>query len=122
MVRPLSPNVAPLLTPLSLRRTGSVFHDGTWTYISVDKSGTGWRLVAWRWSDSAGNKRLVVVNFSDTEGWGNVVVADAEAPSGDSLTITELITDVQYVRSASQMRTTGLVCGVAPFSAQIFQY
>jgi hypothetical protein len=102
--------------------SGSVFHTGTWTYIDVDKSGTGWRLVAWRWGDSDGNKRLVVVNFSDTMGWGNVVVADATAPSGDTLTITELITGVQYERSASQMRTTGLVCGVEPFSAQIFEY
>jgi hypothetical protein len=78
--------------------------------------------MAWRWADDAGNKRLVVINFSDTEGWGNVVVPDASAPSGDNLTITELFSGIQYVRSASQMRTTGLVCGVAPFSAQVFDY
>lgn len=39
-----------------------VFHTGTWTDISVPKTGTGWRLVAWRWSSSDGSdKRLCVI-------------------------------------------------------------
>ncbi len=46
----------------------------------------------------------------------------SQAPSGDSITITELITGVSYVRSASTMRSTGLTCGVDAFSAQVFAY
>ena len=41
------------------------------------------------------------------QGWGNIVVADASAPSGDQLTITELFSGVSYNRSATTMRTTG---------------
>merc|ERR1719330_174512 len=51
-----------------------VFHFGTWTFVSVPKSGSGWRLTAWRWEYN-GEKRLVIVNWSDQQGWGNVQVA-----------------------------------------------
>ncbi len=78
--------------------------------------------MAWRWADGAGNKRLVVINFSNTSAWGNVVVPDASAPTGDTITITELFSDVQYERSANTMRTTGLTCGLSAYSAQIFSY
>jgi hypothetical protein len=75
------------LTTLLSVGSGSVFHEGTWTYIPIDKSGTGWRLCAWRWSSGGapGSKRLVVVNFSDTQGWGNVVVSDAEVRAVNAL-------------------------------------
>jgi len=101
-----------------------VFHSGTWSYISVPKDGTGWRLAAWRWSSQDGSsKRLVVVNLSDAEGWGNVQVADAIGANGsDNISIAELLSGSQYTRSASEMRSSGLVCGVAPHSAQIFEY
>merc|ERR1712217_122598 len=34
-----------------------VFHYGTWTFIDVPKSGTDWRITAWRW-EYDGEKRL----------------------------------------------------------------
>jgi len=99
-----------------------VFHHGTWSYISIPKDGTGWRLMAWRWS-YGDSKRLVVINFSEAQAWGNVQVADAAGPSGsDDIKIIELLSDTAYTRSASDMRSSGLVCGVDPYSAQIFQY
>jgi hypothetical protein len=104
--------------------SNDVFHEGSWTFIPVSKEGTGWRLCAWRWASSDGRtKRLVVVNFSDTEGWGNVVIDDVQGEGGsDTLTITELFTGTDYQRSASQLRSSGLTCGLKPWTAQIFSY
>jgi len=102
--------------------TSEVFHRGTWTYIHVPKSGSGWRLLAWRW-EYQGEKRLVVVNFSDQEGWANVQVADAAQRGGsDSMEVTDLLTGTAYKRSAREMRSSGLIVGLQPWNAQIFAY
>mmetsp|Transcript_39437 Transcript_39437/g.89674 ORF Transcript_39437/g.89674 Transcript_39437/m.89674 type:complete len:535 (-) Transcript_39437:143-1747(-) len=101
-----------------------VFHEGAWAYIPVSKVGTGWRLAAWRWdSPNGAAKRLVVVNYSDGMAWANVLVEDAEGTDGtDALVITELLTGERFTRSARQVRTSGLACGLAPWTAQIFSY
>lgn len=101
-----------------------VFHSGSWTFISTPESGTAWRLCAWRWTSSDGSdKRLVVVNFSNTQAWGSIQVADAESRGGsDNITVTELLTNTPYQRSASTMRGAGLNVGVDPWRAQIFSY
>lgn len=87
-----------------------VFHHGTWNNIDTPLSGTAWRLVAWRWA-FGDEKRLVVVNFSNEQGWGQIVVPDASAPAGQNLTLTELFTGVEYNRSATKMRTSGSCAG-----------
>jgi hypothetical protein len=106
--------------------TSDVFKKGTWTYLSVGGSGTSWRLMAWRWEYNDGKsiqKRLCVINYSDAEGVGSVVVSNAVAPGGtDDLTITELLSGQSYVRSASQMRTSGLLVIIPAWYAQIFAY
>ena len=51
-----------------------------------------------------------------------MVVADASAPSGDQVTLTELFSGVSYNRSATAMRTTGLTVGVNAWGAQVFVY
>eukprot|EP00418_Pyrodinium_bahamense_P007123 CAMPEP_0179023896 /NCGR_PEP_ID=MMETSP0796-20121207/7174_1 /TAXON_ID=73915 /ORGANISM="Pyrodinium bahamense, Strain pbaha01" /LENGTH=544 /DNA_ID=CAMNT_0020719837 /DNA_START=22 /DNA_END=1656 /DNA_ORIENTATION=- len=101
-----------------------VFHQGTWSFISVPKEGTGWHLCAWRWASRDGTrKRLVVVNFSDGEGSAWVQVEDAQGPGGaDLLIVRELLTGTAHQRSASEMRSKGLLCRQAPWSAQIFDY
>jgi len=100
-----------------------VFHTGKWTFIETPKGGTAWRLSAWRWASADGNRRrLVIVNFSDQEGWASVPVADAYNGGSDDITITELLTGAVYQRSAGKMRNSGLRCGLKPFSAQIFNY
>lgn len=101
-----------------------VFHEGSWTYIPVSKVGTGWRLAAWRWASSDGaKKRLVVVNYSDAKAWSNVLVEDARGSGGtDAIAVTELLTSTKFMRSADQMRTSGLTCGLDPWTAQIFAY
>lgn len=72
---------------------------------------------------SANPQRLCVINYSDAEGVGSVVVSNAVAPGGtDDLTITELLSGQSYVRSASQMRTSGLLVIIPAWYAQIFAY
>jgi len=101
-----------------------VFHGGSWAAVPSPRQGSGWRLCAWRWTSSDGTrKRLVVVNFSDGQAWANIPVADAEGPPGtDSVVLTELLTGSQYVRSSTEMRTTGLTCGLPAWTSQIFSY
>jgi len=77
-----------------------VFHDGVWTFIDTPKDGSAWRISAWRWSSKDGSKkRLIVVNFSDQEGWANVQVADASNGETDDISVTELLTGKVYTRS-----------------------
>lgn len=102
--------------------TADVFNKGTWTYLAVSGSNSDWRLMAWRWEYN-NQKRLCVINYSDTAGSGSVIVSNAQAPPGtDNLTITELLSGQSYVRSASQMRNSGLFVIVPPWYAQIFSY
>jgi len=99
-----------------------IFHRGTWTFIDTPKQGSGWRLVAWRW-EYQGEKRLVIVNFSDQQAWGNVQVADARSRAGsDDLEIRDLLTGDQYTRKASEMRSNGLTVGLTPWNAHVFAY
>ncbi|KAH3764990.1 alpha amylase [Pelomyxa schiedti] len=98
----------------------SAFTSGTWTYLSVTGTTDCWRLMAWKWNYNGSSKRLVVVNFSDTSGSGYIVLSDVSG-SG-TVTITELFTGTQYQRSAEDLRSTGLIVVVSPWSSQIFQY
>ncbi|KAJ6230276.1 alpha amylase [Anaeramoeba flamelloides] len=101
-----------------------VFRKGTWSLIN-DCSNKN-QLITYRWyykkSDGSYDKRLVVINLSGYQASGNVVVSDAYAQSGDDIVITELLTDKQYTRSASEMRSTGLDVIVNSWYAQIFSY
>ncbi|KAJ6231317.1 alpha amylase [Anaeramoeba flamelloides] len=101
-----------------------VFKKGTWILIN-DCSNKN-QLITYRWyykkSDGSIEKRLVALNFSDSQADGNVVVSDAYAQSGDNIVITELFTGKQYTRSASQMRSTGLNVIIESWVAQIFSY
>eukprot|EP01117_Protostelium_nocturnum_P007897 TRINITY_DN2819_c0_g1_i1.p1 TRINITY_DN2819_c0_g1~~TRINITY_DN2819_c0_g1_i1.p1 ORF type:complete len:544 (-),score=179.60 TRINITY_DN2819_c0_g1_i1:15-1646(-) len=101
-----------------------VFNKGDWTYLNVqaDNSNTAWRLVAYRWQYK-NQKRLVIVNYSDTQGSGTIVVSNAQGSNGgDSLTITDLVSGATYPRSASEMKTKGLQVVVNSWWAQIFEY
>merc|ERR1719203_2237845 len=86
------------------------------------QSGSGWRLTAWRWEHN-GEKRLVVFNWSDQQGWGGVQAADAYSRDGsDNIQLTDLLTGETFDRSASEMRGSGLFVGLAPWQAHIFTY
>eukprot|EP00708_Paratrimastix_pyriformis_P002730 GAFH01001483.1.p2 GENE.GAFH01001483.1~~GAFH01001483.1.p2 ORF type:complete len:512 (-),score=112.45 GAFH01001483.1:67-1416(-) len=97
-----------------------VFHSGAWRYLTCsDFDGTSWRLMAWSWSMGS-EKRLVVVNYSDTKGIARVRIPDV-AGSGN-VVIHELFSDETYTRSASEMRDSGLVVVLEAWQTQIFSY
>eukprot|EP01106_Pelomyxa_sp_JSP_P005480 TRINITY_DN1868_c0_g1_i2.p1 TRINITY_DN1868_c0_g1~~TRINITY_DN1868_c0_g1_i2.p1 ORF type:complete len:375 (+),score=96.90 TRINITY_DN1868_c0_g1_i2:141-1265(+) len=98
----------------------TAFTSGTWNYAVVNGTSDCWRLMAWRWNYNNSAKRLVVINYSDTQGSGYVVVPDVTGSS--TVTITELFSGTQYSRSAPDMRSTGLNVIIPCWSAQIFQY
>lgn len=96
------------------------FRDGTWTNLQATGP-DAWRLVAWSWAHKdSGEKRLVVVDFSEVAAGGAVVVPDVSG-SG-TVTITELMSGTQYQRSAEEMRSSGLYVILDKFSGQIFSY
>lgn len=96
-----------------------IFKKGEWVYLDVWGTDQSWRLMAWRWSYGK-ERRLCVLNFSDYEGTGRVIVSDAEG-EGD-IPIVELLSGEKYERSAKEMRQDGLFVIVPPWYGQIFSY
>jgi glycosidase len=95
---------------------------GQWQYQNVFGTSTAWRLMAWTWSTND-HKRLVVVNYSDTQGEGRVILSDAAPVNGnDTIAVTELFSGITYYRSAKDLRTNGLYVIVNQWWAQIFSY
>ena len=96
------------------------FKNGEWTNLSITGS-DAWRLMAWKWvNNTTGEKRLIVVDFSEVKAGGNVVLSDVSG-SG-SIKIKELLSDTEYERDADALRSSGLGVIIDPWSAQIFQY
>eukprot|EP01100_Stratorugosa_tubuloviscum_P010254 TRINITY_DN437_c0_g3_i1.p1 TRINITY_DN437_c0_g3~~TRINITY_DN437_c0_g3_i1.p1 ORF type:complete len:526 (+),score=213.75 TRINITY_DN437_c0_g3_i1:58-1635(+) len=102
--------------------TNAVFKYGTWTYLPVTGSDTAWRLMAWRW-EYGNEKRACVLNFSDQQGSGRVILSNAYSDNGsDTIDIVDLLSGEHYARSASEMRTQGLFVVVDSWYGQIFSY
>lgn len=119
---PRSPEVHAQYTALMRALSEKVFHEGTWTMIAIPQSGSAWRLTAWRWQYND-DKRLVVFNWGDQQGWGGVQVADAYGRDGsDNVLLTDLLTGESYERSGSDMRGSGLYVGLDAYQAHIFAY
>eukprot|EP00696_Hemimastix_kukwesjijk_P002005 gnl/Hemi2/12449_TR4245_c0_g1_i1.p1 gnl/Hemi2/12449_TR4245_c0_g1~~gnl/Hemi2/12449_TR4245_c0_g1_i1.p1 ORF type:complete len:550 (+),score=133.09 gnl/Hemi2/12449_TR4245_c0_g1_i1:162-1652(+) len=115
--------VANFYTSLLNVTSAEVFRQGQWVYCDVGSTDTSWRLMAWRWG-LGDERRVCIINFSDTTGAGPVVLPDAASPSGggDSVAVLELLTGAVYTRSVHEMQTTGLFTVIDPWSAQIFKY
>ncbi|MCQ2817026.1 MAG: alpha-amylase family glycosyl hydrolase, partial [archaeon] len=99
--------------------TDEIFKNGEWTYLNV-LGDSAWRLMAWSWVGPSGNKRLVALNFSQEQAGGNIVLSDLRG-SGQ-VTLKELFSGVEYIRSADEIRDTGLVVVLESMQAQIFTY
>lgn len=87
-------SVVPTVQQMYAQLTAITAHEvfqGQWQYQNVIGASTAWRLMAWTWSTSTA-KRLVVVNYSDTQGEGRVVLSDAAPVNGnDTIPVTELL-------------------------------
>jgi len=117
------PEVQTLYSSLLKITSDPVFRFGQWTYLNVQQTDTSWRLIAYKWTYN-GQKRLCVLNFSDQQGWGNVILSDA-TPGGngnDTISVTDLLSGESFPRSAKSLQTSGLTVGVNSWYAQIFQY
>jgi glycosidase len=102
-----------------------VFHTGTWSFLPVTNSSQAYDLFAWKWADvTTGSKRLVIVNYTASQGSGAVRVTDAkpDQPGNDTVTFVDLLSGQKYQRSATVVQTTGLFVIIGPYYAQIFQY
>lgn len=122
VAEPVNATVHAMYAQLTQAIADPVFHTGEWTNLGINKasSDSAWRLTSWRW-DAPASRRLVVVNFSNAQGWANIVLSDVEAGEGD-IELTEVFSGEKYSRSRDSLRTTGLVVGVDAWSAQIFSY
>ncbi|EFA77836.1 hypothetical protein PPL_09334 [Heterostelium album PN500] len=99
-----------------------VFKYGTFEYLNVTGSDTEWTLIAYKWTYQ-NEKRLCVLNFSDTQGSGSIILSDAQPINGnDTIPVTDLLSGTTYFRSAQQLRTTGLFVVVNTWYGQIFKY
>jgi len=99
-----------------------VFNYGDWVYLPVTGTNDNWRLIAYRWQYKD-QKRLCVINYSDTDGSGYIQLTNADARNGnDTIPVTDLLSNQTYYRSARTMRTQGLFVVVNSWYAQIFQY
>ena len=79
-----------------------VFQQGDWYYLTPQSSDSSWRLLSWRWALKDEDKRLVVVNYSDSTGAGAVVLDNAVARNGnDTIPVTDLMTGDYFFLSAS---------------------
>ena len=78
-----------------------------------------WRILAWKWAYK-NEKRLVVVNYSDQYGSGAVKLSDCSG--NGNINVNELFSNTTYVRSAEELRKSGLFVVLKPWQSQIFSY
>lgn len=78
--------------------------------------------MAWKWTQDD-SKVLCVINYSDTQGSGAVVLSDAQPLNGNNtIPVTELFSGNVYYRNVNDLKSTGLFAIVDAWSAQIFKY
>ena len=99
-----------------------VFRTGDWTLCER----SGWadnssflNLVAWNWAHN-GERYLVVVNLSDTKSEGQVHLPWTEGGSRTWI-LNDLLSDVVYERSGSEMISPGLYVELEPWGYNVFE-
>lgn len=100
--------------------THEVFMHGEWAIQPVYDTDTCWRLLAWTWMYK-NERRLCVLNYSDEEGQGKVILPYLEN-SGTKLQLEDLLTNEKYERDTNQIKKDGLYVIVPKWWAQIFKY
>ena len=68
---------------------------------------------------------LVVVNYSDAQGNGSIVLDDLLPPPANPQTVirlTEIMSGEEYERKIEDLRTAGLFCAVEPWAVQVFEF
>ena len=96
------------------------FHNGAWKLVEAKDSGdrTNSDLIAYMWSDTSGQK-LVVVNLGSGNSTGRIYFAD-DLLSGSGLRFDDLLDDRSYERQTPDLKRWGLFIKLAGFGAHIF--
>ena len=94
--------------------------NGEWSHKAIN-GGSSWKLLSWEWFNAeTKNKKVIVVNFSDTPGEGTVVLSDV---SGEGeVVVKDLLNDTEYKKDATELKTKGLTVTVNAWYAVILDY
>ena len=94
--------------------------NGEWSHKAIN-GGSSWKLLSWEWFNAeTKNKKVIVVNFSDTPGEGTVVLSDV---SGEGeVVVKDLLNDTEYKKDATELKTKGLTVTVKAWYAVILDY
>jgi hypothetical protein len=92
-----------------------VFKKGDWTFIDSNAGA----LLTWRFQYK-NQKRLVVINYSDSNQSGRVKIENLTG-SGQ-IKVTDLLTGRGFVRDADELRNVGLLVSVSRFTGEIYEY
>ncbi len=91
-----------------------VFHEGHWEMCAT----SGWEdnpshemLLAWYWG-LGHERRLVVINFSESSIHGYVKIRPEWLPEGEDLILTDPIKGERFPRSRSELQESGLFVGI----------
>jgi glycosidase len=95
------------------------FKNGAFEMLTATNDASSWRILAWKWAYK-NEKRLVAVNYSDQYGSGAVKLSDCSG--NGNINVNELFSNATYVRSAEELRKSGLFVVLKPWQAQIFSY
>jgi hypothetical protein len=100
-----------------------VFRDGEWKLCKCE----GWpdnpsfqNLVAWSWVNGS-DRRLIVVNLSDSAVQARVKVPWSEIP-GQTWRLTETLSNASYDRDGNEISSTGLYVELAPWNCHFLQF
>lgn len=94
--------------------------NGEWSHIAVNEE-SSWKLLSWKWYNAeTKNKKVVIVNFSDTPGEGYVVLSDV---SGEGkVVVKDLLNDTEYKKEVTELKGRGLKITVKEWYAVILDY
>ena len=100
-----------------------VYLQGEWTQLAVDRAwpenGSCDHLIAYAWHYK-NERRLIVVNYSDVQSQGRVILTALKLAAG-TWTLTDILDhDKAYHRDGKRMSTDGLYIDLALWTAHIF--
>jgi len=98
------------------------FHDGEWQLLAASPAwvgnGSHRSLLAWAWR-SAGQFKVVVVNYSPDAAQGRLQLPLPPADAGQ-VTLLDELAGITYVREAVEVTGQGLYIALDPYHAHVF--
>ena len=92
--------------------------NGKWEPVKFNGR-DGWKFLSWKWLN-AEEKIIVVVNFSDAKGEGNVVISDVKGEG--EITIKDMLSDEEFKVDAEEVKTKGFTVNVSEWYGRVLQY